>query len=282
MALTDIGGTLSEQERIQLINTLVFLVRTEYPSVTSVRDVNLVTIQISSDRYRIDVTSRKGTIIFGWDVRTRIEVLEGLRDAIEKRAAQVILETSGPRNGRVLAKDQPKSHRQDPKASSDSLKHETDKFLTKKADGDFGSLDAMFVKDDNNHQTRIPFRAGRKRKAQDQNECTRKKSKGDDCVMNDEILGETEEERMSDHEGHKEAMDSHIEGEPEDIEEEDPPPSVSAVLAGYVAGERRGRKWRGRTADMPMRHDMDGIAEGNVSDDEQVIIGEDSDFWRER
>lgn len=208
-------------------------------------------------------------------------MLEGLRDAIEKRAAQVILDTSGPRNGRVLAKDQPKSHRQDPKASSDSLKHETDNFLTKKADGDFASLDAMLVKGDNNHQTRIPIRPGLKRKAHDQNECARKKSKGNDCVMNDEILGETEES-MSDHKGHEEPMDSHIEGEPEDMEEEDPPPSVSAVLAKYAAGEPKRRKWRGRTADTPMRHDKDGIAEGNVSDDEQVIIGEDNDFWRER
>ncbi|KAI4699988.1 hypothetical protein J4E81_004022 [Alternaria sp. BMP 2799] len=281
MALTNIGGTLSEQERIQLINTLVFLVRTEYPSVTSVRDVNLVTIQISSDRYRVDVMSHKGTIIFGWDVKTRLEVLEGLRDAIEKRAGQVILNTSGPRNGRVLAKEQQKFHKQDFNTSYDQ-KHEPDNVLTKKAEGDFASGGAMIAKGNNSHQTRMPIHAGLKRKVQEQNECARKKSKGNDHIMHDEILGESEEGRMLDHNGHEEAMDSHIEGEPEDMEEEDSPPSISAVLAKYAAGEPKRRKWRGRTADTPMRHDLDGVAEGNVSDDEQVIIGEDSDFWRER
>lgn len=184
----------------------------------------------------------------------------------------------------MLVTDQQKFHKQDPKASDD-LKHERDNFLTKKAEGDFASLGAMLVKGDNNDQTRIPTRAGFKRKAQDQNECARKKSRGQDYVTNDETLNDIEQGRMSDHEGSKEAMDSYIEGEPEDMEEEeeDPSPSISAVLAKYAAGEPKRRKWRGRTADTPTRHDMDGIAEGNVSDDEQVIIGEDSNFFlRER
>jgi len=210
-------------------------------------------------------------------------VLEGLRDAIEKRAAQVILDTSGSRNGRVLATEQQRFHKQDSKASGD-LKHEPDKFLTKKVEGDVASGGAMIAKGDNNHQTCMPIHAGLKRKARDQNECARKKSRGDGYVMNDGILGEAREARVSDHEGHEEATDSHIEGEPEDIEADDPPPSTSAVLAKYAAGERRGRKWRGRTtgADMPTKRNVGGIAEGNVSDDEQVIIGEDNDFWRER
>ncbi|KAI4954332.1 hypothetical protein J4E91_002044 [Alternaria rosae] len=139
----------------------------------------------------------------------------------------------------------------------------------------------MLVKGDNNDQTRILIRAGFKRKAQDQNECARKKSRAEDCVTNDETPNDIEQGRMSDHEGSKEAMDSHIKGDAEDMEEEDPPPSISAMLAKYAAGEPKRPKWRGRTADTRTRHDMDGIAEGNVSDDEQVIIGEDSGRPRE-
>jgi hypothetical protein len=56
------------------------------------------------------------------------------------------------------------------------------------------------------------------------------------------------------------------------------------MLAKYAAREVKGLKWTGRIADAetPKKWHMDGIAEGNVSDDEKRIIVEDDGFWRHR
>jgi hypothetical protein len=145
-------------------------------------------------------------------VKTRLEALGGLRDTIEKRAAQVLLHTSGPRNGRVLV-----------------------------------SID--------------------------------------DDISNSENPNDIKGGEISEHDDKQEETKQHDTGpESDKVEGDGSPLSISTVLAKYAAVELNGRKWMGRiaNAEMPKKWNMDSTAEGNVSDDEQRIIGEDDEFWHDR
>jgi hypothetical protein len=145
-------------------------------------------------------------------VKTRLEALGGLRDTIEKRAAQVLLHTSGPRNGRVLV-----------------------------------SID--------------------------------------DDISNSENPSDIKGGEISEHDDKHEETKQHDTGpESDKVEGDGSPLSISTVLAKYAAVELNGRKWMGRiaNAEMPKKWNMDSTAEGNVSDDEQRIIGEDDEFWHDR
>ena len=130
MALTDIQSTLSEDERVQLVSTyptavvrcaipdlvcvdtICFLIDSKSLKYSPSRNFNLITIKNTPgiwagipNAYRIDVTHHGRSIIFGNEVATRIEALEGLRQNVEKRARQATVSRSGAPNGRVLADD---------------------------------------------------------------------------------------------------------------------------------------------------------------------------------